>query len=206
VATVKTKAPARKLTQGERTAMTRALVLEAAIGVLVEHGFAGATTVRIQERAGVSRGRMLHHFPERENLLVAAVQHLAIARFEGLRGTVIDLRGEARIRAAIDGLWDTYNGPLFWAAMELWMGARNDESLRKALLPEERRLGAVVRDMADDLFGEDLTTKDGYADLREVLIASMRGVALTYSFDQRPMATDPHREMWHLLASKILLG
>ena len=64
----------------ERTATSRARILEAAVACLVESGYAGATTLRIQARAGVSRGRLLHHFPSRDQLLVAASHHLATER------------------------------------------------------------------------------------------------------------------------------
>lgn len=195
----------RRPTQGERTAITRSLLMDATISVLDEDGLAGATTVRIQERAGVSRGRMLHHFPEREQLLVAAVQHLAVVRFQELRDASNALEGEKRIYAAIDRLWEMYSGPLFWAAMELWIGARTEVSLRDALLPEERRLGLVVKDMADELFGEEFVANPGYVALREILISSMRGVAMTYSFDCRSMTTDPHRAMWYSMAKSVLL-
>ena len=55
-------------------------ILDAAVRALVEHGYAGTSTLRIQEIAEVSRGSLLHQFPSRDALLVAAVQHLAEAR------------------------------------------------------------------------------------------------------------------------------
>src|SRR3954462_3720573 len=59
-----------------RTADSRALILDAAVACLVEDGYAGASTLAVQARAQVSRGRLLHHFPSRAELLVAAAQHL----------------------------------------------------------------------------------------------------------------------------------
>lgn len=194
----------RRVTQGERTRATRAILMDAAIDVLVNDGIAGATTVRIQNRAGVSRGRMLHHFRDRESLLVAAVQHLALARFDALRSEESELEGEERIREAIEVLWASYNGPLFWAAVELWIAARHDQALSDALLPEERRLGAVIREVTDSCFGPSLTSHPAYPDLRDTLIASMRGAAMTYTFDRRDMTTDPHLEVWQRLAVAVL--
>src|ERR1700748_3836545 len=77
----------------ERTATSRARVLDAAVACLVESGFAGATTLRIQARAGVSRGRLLHHFPSRDELLVAASRHLTSER---LRSTGERIHGLSR--------------------------------------------------------------------------------------------------------------
>ena len=101
----------------ERTATSRARILDAAVACLVEDGYAGATTLRIQARAGVSRGRLLHHFPSRDELLVAASRHLATER---LRGTDPELDGldvplPERIDLAVERLWATFSEPLFWA-------------------------------------------------------------------------------------------
>src|SRR3954463_7063067 len=63
--------------RARRSADSRALILEAAVACLVEDGYAGASTLAVQARAGVSRGRLLHHFPSRAELLVAAAQPLA---------------------------------------------------------------------------------------------------------------------------------
>ena len=54
----------------QRTSDSRLRILDAAVACLVESGYAGTTTLTIQARAGVSRGRLLHHFPSKETLLV----------------------------------------------------------------------------------------------------------------------------------------
>ena len=60
-------APVRR-TQGERSAAMRERVLNAGLQVLREEGYAQASVSRIVERAGVSRGAYLHHFPTKEQL------------------------------------------------------------------------------------------------------------------------------------------
>src|SRR5688572_16801118 len=132
--------------QASRRASSRALILDAAVDLLVERGYCGTTTVAIQERAGVTRGRLLHHFPSRDAVLVAAAQHLADERiidmeqwFEHIDDP--DPGGPARIDQAITLLWSTFRQPYFWAAMELWSAARTDEGLRNELASSERRLG-----------------------------------------------------------------
>ena len=196
--------PAEQRTQVERSRVTRLMIMEAAVQVLEEEGLSRATTLRIQERAGVTRGRLLHHFPSRSDLLVAAVQHLAEVRFASTRRSTSRLRGRARADAAIDGLWLTYEGPLFWAAMELWLGSRTDPSLRAALSPQEAKLGVVVDQLCDELFGDDLAQRPGYTEFRDILITSMRGVAMTYAIQSRSKATDPHRQLWRTLARQML--
>ncbi|MHB1802402.1 MAG: TetR/AcrR family transcriptional regulator, partial [Actinomycetes bacterium] len=64
---------------------TRRRILDATLLTLVERGHAGTTTLAVQRRAGVSRGALLHYFPTRADLLVAAVSDVAEAQVRVLR-------------------------------------------------------------------------------------------------------------------------
>lgn len=195
-------------TREERTAESRARILDAAVACLVESGYAGATTLRIQARAGISRGRLLHHFPSRELLLVAATHHLAAQRLAAAVERVDDdaagLSRAARLDRGIDLLWRTFAEPYFWAAVELWTAARTDRHLQAALLPQERELGAAIRAGLDRFFGPELTTHPRYPHVRDLLFTSMRGVGLTYAIDPRDPATDPHLLLWKQTARALL--
>ncbi|WP_082279425.1 TetR/AcrR family transcriptional regulator [Mycobacterium colombiense] len=74
--------PAPRRTQEERSAHTRALLLDAAIDCIVDYGYAGTTTPRVAERAGVTLGARGHHFGSKSSVLVAAIQHIADRRIE----------------------------------------------------------------------------------------------------------------------------
>ncbi len=192
----------------ERTATSRARILDAAVACLVESGYTGATTLRIQARAGVSRGRLLHHFPSRDELLVAASRHLATERLRAaavrMGGLARGLTGGERLDRAVELMWETFSEPHFWAAVELWTAARTNPELRKALLPEEREVGAAIRAGADAFYGPALVAHPRYAQVRDLLLTSMRGVGLAYAFDPRAPATDPHLPMWKSLARTLL--
>lgn len=194
--------------RSERTADSRQIILDATLDSLFENGYARTTTLTIQARAGVSRGRLLHHFPSREGLLVAACQHLAstnLVELATLVASSLDDLGsdEERLDRCIDLFWSTFGERYFWGSMELWTAARTDPRLRATLHPEERRLGAAVRRAIDSLFGP-FCAHPRYPLVRELLLSSMRGVALTYAFDQRDRAGDPHLPMWRSLASELL--
>ncbi len=188
-----------------RSAVTRQHLLDVAVEVLIEHGYSGASTLRIQERAGVSRGRLLHQFPHRDALLVAAVQHIAEARVTDSFTSDDWPAGPAdRVRAVVRRMWETYHQGYFWAATELWLAARQNEALAEALRPREHALGAAIRDAMDAMFGPELTAHPNYAALRDVLNSSMRGMALTYAFEPRDADADPHLRTWTDLALREL--
>lgn len=131
-------------TQVERTAATRARLLEAASACLLEHGYAETTIARIQDAAGLARGTLLHHFPTRADLMVAATVHLVEQRMAAFREEA-DLIGDGdRLQAVIDLAWRDLSSPEFYTALELWVAARTDPDLKAVLLVEEARLFRAI--------------------------------------------------------------
>lgn len=197
-------------TQGQRTADSRQLILDAALDGLYQDGYRRTTTVTIQDRAGVSRGRLLHHFPSREHLLVAAAQHLLTERLAEMEDWVarsphLHPGGAERIDLATDLLWETFRQPYFWAAMELWTAARTEPDLRAALVDAERRLLRAVEKVVDAMYGPMLASHPDFPEVRDLVFTSMRGVALTYALVERDPATDPHLPSWKRLLQRVLL-
>lgn len=198
-------------TRVQRSDTTRALILDAAVDCLVIYGYDRTTTVRVQARAGVSRGRLLHQFPSRAALLVAAAQHLASAHIAEMEQWGIKHPGQApeggeRCDQATNLLWTTFRQPYFWAAMELWNAARTDPDLRSELLVTELQLGRAITHVVAAMYGPTLSSHHRFDELRELLFTSMRGVALTYALRDRDPETDPHLPLWRKLARTILLG
>lgn len=195
----------------KRTADSRSLILDAAVDCLVRYGYAGASTLVIQAEAGVSRGRLLHHYPTRERLLVAAAQHLAASRLAQLEERVAtrlgdDVQGPQHADRCVELLWETFHEPHFWAAMELWAAARTNPALAEALRPEERRLRESIRAVSDRIWGPVLCTHPRFEELRELLYTSMRGAALPYAFDDRSASTDPRVALWKMITRLLLFG
>ncbi len=62
-------------TQAERTEETRRRILDAGVGLLSSKGYAAFRTADVAEIAGVSRGAQTHHFPSKDDLVVAVVEH-----------------------------------------------------------------------------------------------------------------------------------
>src|SRR5262249_9770634 len=69
--------PRRRRTQLDRRTATQAALIEAAIGLLSTVGFAGTTTQLIARRARVTTGALHHHFPTKDALLFAVLDHVS---------------------------------------------------------------------------------------------------------------------------------
>jgi AcrR family transcriptional regulator len=156
--------------QQQRSRATQGRLLEATVDCLVEHGWSGTTTTVVAQRAGVSRGAQLHHYPTKQALVMAAVVHLAERRAAELRTEAASLpAGPKRLDRVIDMLAAAFTGPLFVAALEVWVAARTDEDLRAALVPLEHRVGREMHRLTVELLGAD----DSVPRVRETIRATL---------------------------------
>ncbi len=185
-------------TQAERRAATRAALLQATVDCLIELGYAGTTTTEVQQRAGVSRGALTHHFASKAELMLAAMDQLYedISRDVRQAAGELPAAGPQRARPAIRLLWRGFNGPLFLATMELWMAARTDPELAAALLPHERRLGHQLRALAQEVFGPELSAHPAAETVYQLLSTSMRGQAMTFALQPGAAGEGPPLEGW----------
>src|SRR5216684_1520193 len=71
--------------QAQKSASTRTQIIESAIKCLVELGYARTTTAVIADKAGLTRGAMLHHFPSKMDIVRAAVDYLHAKRLRAFR-------------------------------------------------------------------------------------------------------------------------
>ena len=94
--------PRKQPSQG-RSRFTIRQIVEAAARVFEERGYAGATTNRIAERAGVSIGSLYQYFPNKESILVVLLeqhtQEVADAAAQGDRSENAEyIYGKKRLR------------------------------------------------------------------------------------------------------------
>ena len=171
--------PKRRETNEARSARTRGKVLDATIECLLELGYAGTTTTLISERAGVSRGAQLHHFPTKAELVAAAVEHLANRLGQDLQQQAAALPADGdRITAAIDLLWSRFSTPLFPAWLELWVAARTDPELAASLQPVEERLKTAIERQSRTMFAVPAPNRADYELIAQLTFYLMQGLAL----------------------------
>ncbi|MFE6771869.1 MULTISPECIES: TetR/AcrR family transcriptional regulator [Streptomyces] len=156
----------------DRSRATRQRLLEAAVACLADHGWAGSTVSVVAERAGVSRGAAQHHFPTREDLFTGAVEYVAEERSAALRA--LPVQGRAEVVAA---LVDLYTGPLFRAALQLWVAASNEAQLHPRVTELEARVGRETHRIAVELLGAD-ESRPGARETVQGLLDMARGLGL----------------------------
>ncbi|MFE3262347.1 TetR/AcrR family transcriptional regulator [Nocardia sp. NPDC059091] len=130
-------------TQAERTASTKAALVDATIETIAEIGYHRASAGEICARAGVSKGGLFRHFDSRLELVVEAAEEVGRRNLAGFRalgdapvGDMLALT-RSQSRAQINAVW-----------FELLVAARTDAELREQLTPVASRLYAAIDELA----------------------------------------------------------
>lgn len=112
-------------TQAERTEETRGRILDAAVHVLASKGYAGLRTSDVAATAGVSRGALTHHFPSRDELLLAVVEEVFRRASEAGRARADTVQSvDEAIAGLLSDSQDFFFSELFLVAMDLAIQGR----------------------------------------------------------------------------------
>lgn len=132
--------PALRRSNAERSAATQARLLDATIECLVERGWVGTSTTEVVRRAGVSRGAQVHHFPAKEDLVIAAVERLLARRTSEFEATFAELPRDQRSPAeAMRLLFENCFRSTFEAWLEIVVAARSDPAVHARFVELEAR-------------------------------------------------------------------
>lgn len=165
-------------TQAERSGDTRRRILDAAVQLLGERGYAGLRTADVAAAAGVSKGAQTHHFPAKDDLVVAVVEHVFLRASEQARTRARRAASpDEAIKALIGDAQEFFFSELFLVALDLAIQGRLQQAgpnpvtqLSAATrLPVEAHWRAalvesgVPADVADDLLWLTLSIVRGLA-------------------------------------------
>jgi AcrR family transcriptional regulator len=171
-------------TQAERSAAMRTRLLDATIECLVNYGYAGTTTPRVAQLAGVTRGAQIHHFRSKEDLVVAAIEHLAQQRVQTAMREFGRMQASSDpVATVLEFLWESHQGPMFVATVELWIAARTDDVLAAHIERVEPLVNSTLISAIAQLVPDHAMRKD----LRNFVYTAMdalRGILLNSFVDR----------------------
>ena len=169
----------KRRTQKERSAETRALLLDVTVECLAELGYAGTTANVIAERAGLSRGAQLHHFGSKGQLVIAAMEHLFARMLDEFRSGYAAIADDPQVvPKTLDLLAGLVGGQVGHAYLELVIAARTDVELRQAMSELTARMDADIEATFDELFEVAEDSGDMFDVYWTALWALLEGLAL----------------------------
>lgn len=162
---------AERRTQAQRSDATRLALTDATVELLVERGWAATTAVAVVDRAGLTRGALLHHYAGRAELIAAALQQLYDS-FDTERITPTSLH------ETLDEMWAVIGDVTFKAVIEAWLAAGNDCELEQTLGPVISNFAKLVHPDEHLGFAADSDHREEVATFVLAARETMFGLAL----------------------------
>ncbi len=122
----------RPRSHAERSAETRAAILEAVSESVVEVGFMRTTAAEIARRAGVTWGAVQHHFGGKDGMLTAVLEDSFNRFVERIESVPRDGPLEKRVSLFIDRAWEHYSSADYRTAHEILLHFRTREDVEEA--------------------------------------------------------------------------
>ncbi|WP_308916607.1 helix-turn-helix domain-containing protein [Jannaschia sp. LMIT008] len=181
-----------------RSRRTRARILDATRACILERGLRDTTTVLVTERAGVSRGALLHHFPAKEDLLREALRDLLVREVAHMRGLAGDVTaGRLDFDGLIDRLWGRFSGPLYMISLEFVNAARTDAAILDVLRAVAPDFNEASRAIWDELVRVRLgRTSPRHGAAFTATLCLLRGMATQTIWRDDPEILDEALAFW----------
>jgi len=170
----------------ERTAAMRKRLIDAAIECLQKSGYGATTLQLVTDRAGASRGAILHHFPNKVDLMIAVAEYAAEKQNRHVARLLANTQpGMDRFLAITMATWDAMQRPPAIALLEIMMGSRSDPDLGArfpaVIAALEKRQREGVWEQAQSIGITDRSQIEAMTWLHN---AAMRGLAMELMFSR----------------------
>jgi AcrR family transcriptional regulator len=188
-------------TQTERSDETRRRVLDAAIEVLKQRGYAGFRIAEVANVAGVSRGAQSHHFPAKDALLLEALDHIYSRAKERALDRIDRLRaGSNIVGSIIEDSASLFLNDDFFMTIDVVLGAgkTSDVGSKAALIARNYRL-PVEQAWREALVAEGYTA-EAADDLVWITNSIVRGLAVRTLWENNPKQFAHVLELWQKIA------
>ena len=196
IITIMKTTPKTRRSQLERTAETQSILVSAAARLLATVGFAKTTTQLIARESGVTTGALHHHFPTKDDLMLAVLDQSAITVEEKLQGLNAEpFAGNASVRDVVDHLWQIYGQAEYWAVWEIIIGSRVDADVHRRVI--EHRSQSMANAVMPWLKRVETLTgsaDDGF-EIFEFMLIAIRGLSLERFMDKDAGYFDRHLAM-----------
>lgn len=203
-----TPASRPRRSQADRSAATRAKVIEAARDVLCAQGYSGATMHAIRDAAGMSLGAIQHQFPTKAKIMAAVAAEFSAYRTRVYREAI---RSGTTPRESMEKLIDAnfrmVSRPEMAAVLEIHLARRNDPDLDREVGPSTRRFDRRVRLWAYTiLHAAGIREDEAHQSLQLLNNAVTRGLTVEYIRNPNAAVVERAVQIWKTQMLDLIFG
>ena len=188
-----------------KSARARESICNAAIGLLAKVGYAETTIAGVAQDAGFSKGAVQYHFPTKEELIAATVEHLL------MRTVSSASQRDENVESALMNAWQRLiNTSAYRALLEVLNAARIDGKLRLRISAELLAWGKNLDQQSLDIYqsaNTELTSQQGDAEVVMLLNMTrsfMRGLLIQEQYGVSPEETLSYVSKWIEMVTPLL--
>lgn len=167
---------------GDRSAEMRARIIEAAVDLLYTVGYRATSMLAVAAHTGVTRGAVLHHFPNLNELMLAVADSVYERQHHAAQERLwsLEVSPKERFLSIVEMEWDTSQQPETLAVLKILVESRNDEELAARFpliqLQSESRFKSLYWEIAQ---AAGITDEEAIKSMFQLHICVMRGMAMT---------------------------
>ena len=188
-----------------KSARARENICNATIGLLAKVGYAETTIAGVAQDAGFSKGAVQYHFPTKEELIAATVEHLLMRTVSSA-----SQRYES-VESALMNAWQRLiNTSAYRALLEVLNAARTDGKLRLRISAELLAWGKNLDQQSLDIYqsaNTELSSVQGDAEVVMLLNMTrsfMRGLLIQEQYGVSPEETLSYVGKWIEMVAPML--
>ncbi len=190
-----------------RSIATRDKLIAATLDVIYDHGLDAATTQKIIERAGASRGALLHHFPTRNGIVEAAMNKSMSDVIDGIRNEAVRVsRNEIGIGEFVDKLWGIFNHRFMFIAMEHIIESRTNPELRGYMLPTVQRFLEALDLIWIELYRDKKVSSRKAKVALNITLCLIRGMQVQTIYLDDPSYYEELLSVWKNILEQVVEG
>lgn len=120
----------RRRTQEERSEEMRGRLLNASIEVLKRNGYSGFRIADVAAEANVSRGAQIHHYPTKDDLVTASLEHVYDLVLDEIAAKAAEIRpGQDVIAAVVAEASDYFFSDSFSVSLDILRSAAKNPNI-----------------------------------------------------------------------------
>ncbi|MDV6226972.1 TetR/AcrR family transcriptional regulator [Nitratireductor aquimarinus] len=190
-----------------RSIATREKLITTALDVIYDVGYNKASTPEFSKRAGVSRGALLHHFPTRADIIVAAMDRLLNDGTRDIRDAAVAVaQQKIGLDELMDFLWTMFSGRFFYISIEFINEARTDPDLREQMLPVVKSFHEALDGIWSELHREEDCPPHEAQIVLNLTICLLRGMGIQTVLKDDPEYFSSMLEAWKAILPHLVGG